>query len=117
MRVGQPRKAIEIEDVRGKGGELGFNRLRVADIGKERGEDRKARGRCGHGQSGLRHHRQQRRGLERHGLAAGVGAADDELASCGGEFERERDDAPAGGAQMLFEQRMAGGVEAQQIWA
>ena len=68
----------------------------------------KAGGGGGNGQAGLGHHGQQRGGFERDGFAAGVGAADDELACFGGEFEGERDDLPAGGAEMSFEQRMAG---------
>jgi hypothetical protein len=91
------------------------NRLRVTDVGQECGEDRKAGCRGGHGQAGLGHHRQQCRGLQRDGLAAGVGAADDELALRGGQLQRERDDMAAVQAEMPFEQRMAGGFEAQQI--
>ena len=115
LRIGEAREAVEVGDVRGKGGEFRLNGLRVADVGQKRGEDRKAGGRGGNRQAGLRHHGQQGRGLERDGFAAGVGAADDELALCGGEFESERDDAAAGCAKMPFEQRMAGGFEAQKI--
>ena len=101
--------------MRGEGGELGFDGLRVADVGKECGEDGKACGCGGDGQAGLRHHGQQRGGLEGDGFAAGVGAADDELAGLGREFERERDNMASGRAQVLFEQRMAGRVESQKI--
>ena len=113
-RIGQPREPVEIGDVRGEGGERGLDRLRVADVGQKRGEDRKAGCRGGHGHAGLRHHGQQSRGLERDGFAAGVGAADDELAVVGGQLQRERDDACRRlCAQTLFEQRMAGGFEMQ----
>jgi hypothetical protein len=100
--AGQAREAVEVGDVRGKGGERGLDGLRVADVGQKCREDRKAGGRGGDGQAGLRHHGQQRRGLERDGLAAGVGAADDELALGGGQLQRERDDTAAGGAQRRF---------------
>ena len=113
--AGEAREAVEVGDVRGEGGELRLNGLRVADVGQERGEDGKAGCRGGDGQTGLRHHGQQRRGLERDGFAAGVGAADDELALGGGEFKSERNDMAAGHAEMPFEQRMAGGFEAQKI--
>jgi hypothetical protein len=79
-RVGEAREAVEVGDVRGEGGERGLDGLRVADVGQERGEDGKAGGRGGNGQAGLGHHGQQRGGLEGDGFAAGVGAADDELA-------------------------------------
>ena len=95
-RIGEAGEAVEVGDVRGKGGERRLNGLRVADVGKERGEDRKAGGCGGDGQAGLGHHGQQSRGFERDGFAAGVGAADDQLALRGGEFQSERDDATAG---------------------
>ena len=44
-RVGEAREPIEVGDVRGEGGERGLDRLRVADVGQKRREDRKA-GRC-----------------------------------------------------------------------
>ena len=113
--AGEAREAIEVGDVRGEGGERGFNGLRVADVGQKRGEDGKTGGGGGDGQASLGHHGQQGRGLEGDGFAAGVGTADDELAGVGGEFESERDDLAAGCAEALFEQRMAGGFEAQKI--
>ena len=113
--AGEAREAVEIDDVRGEGGELGLDGLRVADVGQECGEDGKAGRRGGHGQAGLGHHGQQGGGLEGDGFAAGVGTADDELAICGGELQGERNDMAAGRAQVLFEQRMARGFEAQQI--
>ena len=57
---------------------------------------------AGTGKPGLGHHGQQRGGFEGDGLAAGVGAADDELAGFGGEFERERDNLTAGRARRCF---------------
>ena len=113
--VGETREAIEIENVRGKGGEFGLDGLRVADIGEKCSEDGKARRSCGYGESCLGHHGEQCRGLEGDGFATCVGAADDELARVGGEFKRERNNATINGAQVLLEQRMAGGVKAKQI--
>ncbi len=74
-----------------KGGELGLDGLGVADVGEECGEDGEAGRGGGNGQAGLGHHGEQRGGFEGDGFAAGVGAADDELAGFGGEFEGERD--------------------------
>ena len=77
--AGQPRKPIQIRDVRGKCRERCLNRLRIADIGQERREHRKIRSRGRHRNARLCHHRQQRRGLQRHGFAAGIRPADNEL--------------------------------------
>ena len=95
-RIGETGEPVEVGDVRGKGGEFRLDGLRVADVGKERSENRKAGGCGGDGQAGLGHHCQQSGGFESDGFAAGVGAADDELALGGGELESERDDATAG---------------------
>jgi len=81
--------------------------MRVADVGEECRENRKAGSRGGDGQTGLRHHGEQGCGLERDGFAAGVGSADDELALSGGEFESQRNDMASGHAEMAFKQRMA----------
>ncbi len=108
LRIGQAREAVEVDDVRGEGGELSLNGLGVADVGEECGEDREAGGGGGDGQAGLGHHGQQRGGFEGDGFAAGVGAADDELAMLGGEFQSEWNNVAAGCAEVLFEQRMAG---------
>ena len=115
LLAGQPGEPVEIGDVRGKSGERGFDGLRIADVGQERCEDRKAGRLGGNGQSSLGHHGQQSRGLERDGFAAGVGAADDELAILGGEFQGERDNSAAARAQALFQQRMARCLKTQQI--
>ena len=76
--------AVEVDDVGGEAGEVALDGLRVADVGVDAGEERERRllGRDRH--AGLRHEREQAEGLERHGLAAGVGAADDELLRAAG---------------------------------
>ena len=102
MSVGEAREAIEVEDVSGEGGELGLDGLGIADVGEECGEDGEAGGGSGDGQAGLGHHGQQRGGFEGDGFAAGVGAADDELAGLGGEFQCKRDNMTAGGAEVSF---------------
>ncbi len=78
-RIRLARDLVYVRDVRGEGGEIAFDRLRVADVGIDGGEDRQACPRSGHGQTGLCHQRQQAHGLERDGLTAGIGATDDEL--------------------------------------
>ena len=115
------REAVEIGDVRGEGGERFFDGLGVADVGEERVKTGKLARARGNRDAGLGHHGEQRDGLERDGFAAGVGAADDELAMLVGEFERQWDDRAirlgAGGAEALFEQRVAGGFEVEPIGA
>ena len=58
MIVSEAREAVEIGDVRGKGGEFRLDGLRIADVGQKRSKDRKAG--CGgwNRQAGLRHHGQ-----------------------------------------------------------
>ena len=111
-RIGQPREPVEVGDVRGKSRKRRLDRLRIANIGQERREDGKARLRRGHRNSRLRHHCQQRRGLERHGFAAGIGSADDELALVGRQFQNQRHDLPARRPQPFFQQRMARALNA-----
>ena len=41
-RAGEAREPVEVGDVRGEGGELRLNGLRVADVGQKRGEDRES---------------------------------------------------------------------------
>ena len=60
---------------------LAADRLFVADVGEDRPEDRQLRSLFRrHVQAGLGHRREEPRGFERHGLAAGVRARDDEHA-------------------------------------
>ena len=71
----------DVRDVRGERAEARRDRLLVADVGEhgpEHGNLRAARSR--NQQAGLRHQRQQSRGLQRDGLAAGVRPGDDEHA-------------------------------------
>ena len=95
--------------MRGEGGEFRLNGLRVADVGEKCSEDRKARRSCGYGQACLGHHGEQRRGFEGDGFAAGVGAADDELARSVVSSSVRGTITTIDGAQVLFKQRMAGG--------
>jgi hypothetical protein len=64
---------------------LAFDRLVVADVGKNRSEHRQP-GSVGrrYPQSGLRHQREQTSGLERDRLAAGVRSGDEQT---GGRLE------------------------------
>ena len=75
--------AVEIDDVRGEGGEGLLDGLGVADVGEEGVEDGQSGGCGGDRDSGLGHEGAERGGFEGDGFAAGVGAADDELAGGG----------------------------------
>src|ERR1700678_3147504 len=101
------RDAVEIDDVRGKGAEGLFDGLGVADVGEEGGED----GQCcrcgGDRDAGLGHQGTERGGFEGDGLAAGVGAAQNELPCRTFELEGKRYDLTPTGAEALFEERMA----------
>ena len=110
--IGKTREAIEIDDVRGEGGELGLDGLRVADVGEECGEDGKAGGGCGNGKAGLGHHGEQRGGFEGDGFAAGVGAADDELAGSVVSSSVSGTIFPPVAAEVALKERMAGGSQA-----
>ncbi len=113
--VGESRQTVKICNVRRECRERSFDGLRIADIGEKRGENRKAGPRGWHGNSSLRHHGQQRRGLERHRFAACIGAADDELAFCAGQFQNQGDDRTSGSAQAFFEKRVATTFNLQQL--
>ncbi len=68
-----------IGHVRGEGGQGLLDGLLIADIGKDILKHGKLRAQCaGDMKAGLRHQRQQADGLERDGLAARIGAGDDE---------------------------------------
>ena len=77
--------------VGGERRQVGGDRLLVADVGVEAAEDRQqaALGR-GDVQTALRHQGQEARGLEGHGLAAGVGAADHEHRLAEADADRHR---------------------------
>ena len=74
------RHLHDVGQVRGEGGQVGRDRLLVADVGVDRAGRRAATlpARGGDVQAALRHERQQADGLEGDRLPAGVGAADDE---------------------------------------
>ena len=70
---------------------------------------------AGHRNSRLRHQRQQPDGLERHGLSAGVGTADDELAMLGVKFDGKRNHGNVPGFQGPLQQRMARVAQDERI--
>ena len=88
--------------MRGEAGEIGLDRLCVADVGVDGVEEWERRGVGRHGQASLRHQREKTCSLQRNRLTAGVGAADDELAGFGFQCESERDGRSAGAAQAKF---------------
>jgi hypothetical protein len=94
------RDRREVRRVRGERREVAFDRLRVADVGqdgREAGQSRALRGM--HEAAGLREERRQPQGLERHGLAARVGARDGEPALAVPEHDVDRHDPPLGELQ------------------
>ncbi len=93
--------------MRREGREVLFDRLRVTDVRQKCIEKRKDRLDRGHGDSRLGHHAQQARGLQCDRLAAGIRAADDELALGIVERQGERHHRCLPRAQALFEQGMA----------
>ena len=102
---------VDVGDVGGEGGEILLDGLRVADVGQDGVADGKLGALGGDGDSGLGHEDEQAYGFEADGFAAGVGAADDELAVGGVHLQRERDDRLAAGAQVALHDGMAGGNE------
>ena len=80
MRGRVMRDEVDVGDVRGERREVLLDRLVVADVGEDCVEDGQLGAIGRHGNSRLRHQSQQAHGLERDGFAAGVGAADDDLA-------------------------------------
>ena len=108
QRLGRHRlqNGDDVGHVRGKGGERLLDGLLVADVGEhlvEHGQLAAVGG--GDLQAGLRHQRKQPHGLQRHRLAAGVGAGDDQR----GELAAH----PQRGGHDLFrvDERMAGAHE------
>ena len=83
--------AVDVDDVRGEGGEIALDGLGVADIRKDCGEEWKCGFFGGDEEAGLRHEGEQAGGLEGDGFSASVGAGDDELTSFRGEGEGEGD--------------------------
>ncbi len=115
MRGRLVRDEIDVGDVRRKGREVLLDRLVVADVGEHRIEDRQL-GALGRDRNArLRHQRQQTNGLQRHGLAAGVGTADDDLAMLAVELDGERNDGNAPGFQRPLQQRMARVAQDERI--
>ena len=87
--------AIDVGDMGGEGREIALDGLSVADVGVDGVENGQAGLGGGDGQAGLGHEAEQAEGLEADGLAAGVGARDDELAGAALEDEGERDERDA----------------------
>src|SRR5579864_4884841 len=117
MRGCGARDEINVGDVRGEGGKILLDRLVVADIGKHGIKHRQPRRGGGHGNAGLRHEREQAKSFEAHGFAAGVGAADNELAMGGVHFKRERDYLAALGFEVALQQRMARGAQLSKVFS
>ena len=111
LRSGGAGDEIDVGDVRGECREILLDRLVVADVGEDGVEDGKLGAVRGHRHSRLRHQREQADGLQRDGLAAGIGSGDDELAALAFEFDGDRDDRGSLAFQIAFQQRMAGIVE------
>ena len=78
MLPGVTEDVDDILHVAGEGGQGFFNRLGIADVGKDFSEYGQACSACRHKEAGLGHDSQQTQGLQRHGLAAGVGTGDDQ---------------------------------------
>ena len=78
--------------MRGKGGEILFDGLIVADIGEYRVEDWHLGAVSGNRNSGLRHHGQQSERFQGDGFAAGVGAGDHKLPAVAFEFDGDGND-------------------------
>ncbi len=112
-RGGLSGDAVEIADVGGEGGEILLDGLRVADVGEEGVEEGDDGFVGGDGNSGLGEDGEEAGGLEGDGFAAGVGAADDELAVRAGELQGDGNDLARLGAKTAVEERMAGVFEAE----
>ncbi len=117
---GFARDAVEVDDVGGEAGEVALDGLGVADVGVDGGEERESGFFGRNGQAGLRHNGEKTQGLQGDGLAAGVGAADDELAGFGRKGDRERDWSFGGfagcarfGGDAELEEGMASGSEGE----
>ena len=113
--IGEPGEAIEVDDVGREGGELGLDGLGVADIGQKCGEDGEAGGGGRNRQAGLGHHCQQCGGFESNGFAAGVGAADDELARLLCKLQCQRNNLTTSRAEVFLEERVTARVQAEPV--
>ena len=113
--IGEARETVKIGDVRGEGGKCRLDRLGIANVGQECGEYGKAGARGGHGNSSLRHHGEQRGGLQSHRFAASIGPADDELTLVRRQLQNERNSLSSARPQALFEQRVARALEEQPL--
>ena len=83
-----------LRHVRREGRQALLDALLVADVGEHLLEDRHPRaGVGGDMQAALRHQRQQAHGLERHRLAAGVRAGDQQDAEAAAQLDGDRHDA------------------------
>ena len=101
------RHLADVRDVRRKRAQALLDRLVVADVRQHLLEQRELGLRRRHRQPRLRHQRQQPHGLQRHRLAAGVGAADQQGAALLVQLQAERHHRAPLPPQHVLEQRMA----------
>ena len=98
--------AAQVLDVGTEGGQGLFNALLVADVGVDAVQQREFGHFGGDVQAGMGHQGQETHGLEGHGLAAGVGAGDDQYPVVATHFQVDGDNP-------LGEEGMAGGGDAE----
>ena len=101
------RDEIDVGNMRRKRRKVLLDGLVVANVGEHAIEDGHLGALGGKRNTRLRHQRQQPDRLERHGFAAGVGAADDQLTMLGVEFDGQRNHGNALGFQGPLQQRVA----------
>src|SRR5437016_767336 len=99
---------MNVAYVRRECGEILFDGLVVADVGKHRVEDRQLRFVCRNGNPRLGHQDKQSNSLEGNRLAAGVRSADDELTIVAIQAQRHRDDGFPSSFEIAIEYRVPG---------
>ncbi len=87
LRVGVLEHLLQPQQVGGEGGEALLQALLVADVHEELGGEVERRALGGHEEPGLGHEHREAQGLEQRGLAAHVGAGEQQDAVLGGELE------------------------------
>ena len=97
----------DVAHVRGEGRQVGRDRLLVPDVGQDLAEDRQLRCARRNVQAHLGHQRGKPDGLERDGLPAGVGPADDHGLVRAVHLERDRNHRSTRVPQGRFEQDVA----------